>query len=507
MTNYNDRDSIAKAKKIHPELKALHPKWKFRFDPDKDHRIYYYKDKFVTYHHPEYGALPEPWILKIVTRGASWTVLYFNRRTKEATHIDPRLAPESIEKNAIEVPNELWITATSTRNHDNIDLDDMVRAEIQQVNVRPDFELVHTIDKGDGTLGAMNGGVFVVRMRKLPGKLFIEKRFKKGDREIATQEIQMLRLLKHPALTSYSYAFITPGPPRSPVDASVYIEFCDRGSLADIIKEYWERRNDNPPPRIPESFVWHAFGGLLDALAYLKTGSGWLHNPKAKPKPGWVPILHRDIKPDNVLLRSRSTIGSKKYFYCILSDFGMACPDYPPEHKNCDIIQKTGGMCGTPTFLAPELCHQPYATNPHEEWHFPQGQRHTPASDLWAVGIVIYNLALCGTQHGTSHLAPAPDTPKLPRGRWETGREARVRTHPLKLETPRFSQYLSNLVENAAELEPQYRNEVTKFIRFFEQYQEESGYLTQASAVPLPYWATKKHEYFHKCETVPEKDR
>ncbi|KAH8687996.1 kinase-like domain-containing protein [Tricladium varicosporioides] len=505
MTNYNDRASIAKAKKIHPELKTLHPKWKFRFDEQQ--RVYYYKDEYVTYHHPELGALPEPWCLKAIPSGDSWTVLYFNRKTEKITSINPRWDTESINNHAKQAPKELWITATSMRNNNKIDLDDMQRAEIQEVNIRPNFELVHTIDKGDGTLGAMNGGVFVVRMRTLPGKLFIEKRFKKEDREMATQEIKMLRLLNHPALTSYFGAFISPGPPRSPVEASVYIEFCDRGSLADIIKEYWVRRNDNPPPTIPESFIWHAFGGLLDALAYLKTGSGWLHNPRAKPKPRWVPILHRDIKPDNVLLRSRSTIGSKKYFYCILSDFGMACPDYPPEHKNCEINQKTGGMCGTPTYLAPELCHQPYATNPHEEWHFPQGQRHTPASDLWAVGAVIYNLALCETQYGTSHLAPAPDTPKLPRGRWESGREARIRTHPLKLKSEIFSDYLRALVENAAELEPQRRNEVTQFIRFFEQYQEESGYLTQASAVPLPYWATKKHEYFHKCETVPEKDR
>jgi serine/threonine protein kinase len=139
----------------------------------------------------------------------------------------------------------------------------------------------------------VNGGVFVVRMKNVPskcilhvsnspcftisymvieiseltvqGRIYIEKRFKTDHVHFGRREIDMLYRLKHPALTFYSIAFITSEP--NPI-ASVYVEFCDRGSLDDICKAYAK----HPGSRVPEAFVWHTLLGLCDGLAYLQGG-------------------------------------------------------------------------------------------------------------------------------------------------------------------------------------------------------------------------------------------
>lgn len=47
-----------------------------------------------------------------------------------------------------------------------------------------------------------------------------------------------------------------------------YLEYCDRGSLSDMMKQY----SKHPGEMIPEPFIWHAFIGLADGLAYMQTG-------------------------------------------------------------------------------------------------------------------------------------------------------------------------------------------------------------------------------------------
>ncbi|MEV8318773.1 serine/threonine-protein kinase [Streptomyces sp. NPDC059900] len=72
-------------------------------------------------------------------------------------------------------------------------------------------------------------------------------------------------------------------------------------------------------------------------------------------------ILHRDVKPDNVMLGQHDRV--------VLTDFGIA------QIEGETNLTDTGGFVGSPEFIAPERV---------------LGQRPGPASDLWSLGVVLY---------------------------------------------------------------------------------------------------------------------
>jgi len=130
-------------------------------------------------------------------------------------------------------------------------------------------------------------------------------------------------------------------------------------------------------------------------------------------------IVHRDVKPDNILFREDGT--------AVLTDFGIA-----RAAKSETKMTATGTVIGTPHYMSPEQA---------------QGQEIGPWSDLYSLGIVLYEM-LSGEvpfdadstiavvfKHITE---PVPDLPeqyaqyqplvntmlaKEPAARYQTGRE------------------------------------------------------------------------------------
>ncbi|MGW1537347.1 serine/threonine-protein kinase, partial [Streptomyces aureus] len=72
-------------------------------------------------------------------------------------------------------------------------------------------------------------------------------------------------------------------------------------------------------------------------------------------------VLHRDVKPDNVLLGPHGRV--------VLTDFGIA------RIEGDTSLTDTGGFVGSPEYVAPERV---------------LGVRPGPASDLWSLGVVLY---------------------------------------------------------------------------------------------------------------------
>jgi serine/threonine protein kinase len=215
-----------------------------------------------------------------------------------------------------------------------------------------------------------------------------------GD-ETEQREVAIMKLLNHPNIINYTgYArAMYDGPKHSmslkkltllqhPKDR-LYMEYCDGGSLADIINLY--RAADK---LVPEMFIWHVLDSLLRALMHLQAQStmedqlnerlacATLSGPRyvgrtkkrfeviAGDEEEWVSILHSDLYPDNILLTSQpfeslstrilcsipyentltediSPLPAHNYPRIVLADFGEAelhpVPEVPEDQEKQEV--------------------------------------------------------------------------------------------------------------------------------------------------------------------------
>ncbi len=80
-------------------------------------------------------------------------------------------------------------------------------------------------------------------------------------------------------------------------------------------------------------------------------------------------MIHRDIKPDNMLLRAAS--GAPGRFVLKITDFGLA------RMAEGSTMTATGTAMGTPAYMSPEQC---------------QGAHVDHRSDIYALGVVLYEV-------------------------------------------------------------------------------------------------------------------
>lgn len=185
----------------------------------------------------------------------------------------------------------------------------------------------------------------------------------------------------------------------------------------------------------------HLFGKVCDAIQYA-------HQKM---------VVHRDLKPSNILVVAD---GTPK-----LLDFGIAkVIDPEPSAQGLQVTQ-TGTRCMTPAYASPEQM---------------RGQPVTPATDIYSLGVVLYEL-LTGhrpyrlTQHTPAEIERAiceqePETPSTAISRVETdtssdGRPitktpesvSRTREGPPDKLRRRLRGDLDNIVLKALQKEPQRR--------------------------------------------------
>ncbi|GIL60723.1 hypothetical protein Vafri_15253 [Volvox africanus] len=153
---------------------------------------------------------------------------------------------------------------------------------------------------------------------------------------------------------------LSPRRPQPPASSSpscrIVMEWAEGGDLGSLIKALSSRRGPCSDPSrerllMSETSARFYLACLVEALSFLH-GKG---------------LLHRDVKPANLLLTSD---GRAK-----LGDLGMVC------HLDRDGM--AAGRAGTPNYMAPEV------------WAYGTGPKYSSYSanaDLWSAGVVLYEL-------------------------------------------------------------------------------------------------------------------
>jgi serine/threonine protein kinase len=168
----------------------------------------------------------------------------------------------------------------------------------------------------------------------------------------------------------------------------IYMDFCKGGSLADFISRR-QRGSEGP---VSESYICRVFYQLSAALLYCHHGTVIGPNGSGTVPFDWKPVLHRDIKPGNILL---STDKETEDVVVKLGDFGLSA--FLDEDK------APSTYAGTKEYLAPEISRSRRGAN---HW--------TKMCDIFSLGCTIHELArlkppFVGHMEEGDTIEPLPD--------------------------------------------------------------------------------------------------
>jgi serine/threonine protein kinase len=147
-------------------------------------------------------------------------------------------------------------------------------------------------------------------------------------------EIEIMKELDHPNIIKLYDVYI------DIKNEYLYLimEFCDGGDLSDYINDYTLDLTQ-----------------VKEFITALKNGLEYLHNRG---------VVHRDLKPHNLLIKN-----VQNKLIIKIADFGLSA-----FNQDGGLMQT---MCGSPLYMSPEIIEH---------------QKYTAKSDLWSIGIIIYQL-------------------------------------------------------------------------------------------------------------------
>ncbi|KAG6830161.1 hypothetical protein H0H92_001890 [Tricholoma furcatifolium] len=205
------------------------------------------------------------------------------------------------------------------------------------------YDLINELGKGSFAVVmkavSRNSGEFVAvkmihdtRNVRSPGEQNAQPR-----REAFNREINIMSKLKHPNICELKEVFF----PEGTNDLNLVLELVEGGDLL----EYIVKREGLQEPE-----AQHITYQICDALAYVHSQN----------------VAHRDLKPENILLTKDDPPRVK------VADFGLA--------KLVDNMTMLRTMCGTPSYLAPEVVLQ----------HNNQG--YSNVVDSWSTGVIVFSM-------------------------------------------------------------------------------------------------------------------
>ncbi|KAG6375586.1 kinase-like domain-containing protein [Boletus reticuloceps] len=214
-----------------------------------------------------------------------------------------------------------------------------------QGGVHAFYDISHELGKGSfatvmKAISRATGQWFAIKMIHESKVRRVTANDNKSDNDKAEtafmREIAILEDLDHPNICKLKEVFRDHG------NIDLVLEFVDGGDLLDHILK---------TSGIDEEMTIHITRQICSALAYIH-GKG---------------IAHRDLKPENVLLTSDHPPNVK------VADFGLA--------KVVDSYTFLKTMCGTPSYLAPEVVTQ---SDQHP------GYSHLV--DSWSLGVIVFSM-------------------------------------------------------------------------------------------------------------------
>uniref|UniRef100_A0A8C7GRJ6 Dual specificity mitogen-activated protein kinase kinase 1 n=1 Tax=Oncorhynchus kisutch TaxID=8019 RepID=A0A8C7GRJ6_ONCKI len=256
-----------------------------------------------------------------------------------------RRKPEPIQLNPIPDGNTVNGTGATETNLEalqkkleELELDEQQRKRLeafltqkQKVGELKDHDMEKICE-----LGAGNGGV-VFKVSHRPSGLIMARKLihleiKPAIRNQIIRELQVLHECNSPYIVGFYGAFYSDG------EISICMEHMDGGSLDQSLKK---------AGKIPEQILGKVSIAVIKGLSYLRE----------KHK-----IMHRDVKPSNILVNSRGEIK--------LCDFGVS---------GQLIDSMANSFVGTRSYMSPERL---------------QGTHYSVQSDIWSMGLSLVEMAV-----------------------------------------------------------------------------------------------------------------
>ncbi|KAL1007385.1 hypothetical protein UPYG_G00086070 [Umbra pygmaea] len=162
--------------------------------------------------------------------------------------------------------------------------------------------------------------------------------------KLLEREVSILKRVIHPHIIHLEEVFET--------QKRMYLvtELCEGGELKELLQKN---------KRFTEEETRHIISSLAEAIVYLHKQD----------------IVHRDLKLENILVKSYHHVDDNDMIHIKVTDFGLSVKKGGVGSEN--MLKAT---CGTPIYMAPEVIHA------HE---------YSQQCDVWSIGVIMYML-LCG---------------------------------------------------------------------------------------------------------------
>ncbi|ELP85704.1 protein serine/threonine kinase, putative [Entamoeba invadens IP1] len=240
---------------------------------------------------------------------------------------------------SLKLHDEMMIVTMNIENGETLSVPIAIEITTENSTKLDYDELKEDKKLGEGSFGIVYKGSYrknVVAIKKLKNSTFDEKAFEEFEKEVS-----MLDKFRCDYIVRFYGAVFIPN------QICMVTEFAQYGSLQDLIKH---RKNEQIPPMKIRVKM------MIDGAR----GINYLHENG---------ILHRDIKPDNILVIS---LDLNEKVNAKLTDFGSA--------RNLNLLMTNMTFTksiGTPAYMAPEVLNQ---------------DKYKKAADVYSFAITMYEI-------------------------------------------------------------------------------------------------------------------